>query len=134
MARTNKQLINDYYEMWNTADFDQAASLLSPQIRFRGSLGITTEGIDGFVAYAKMILHAFPNLYHAAEIVVSEGEQAAVYVSYTGTHRGKLFDFEPTQNRISYSGASFFRFKDGKITDIKVLGDLHTLYGQIGRA
>jgi predicted ester cyclase len=134
MIRTNKQLINDYYEMWNTAGFDKADSLLSPQIRFRGSLGIATEGIEGFVAYAKMILHAFLNLYHAAEIVVSEGSQAAVYVSYTGTHRGKLFDFEPTQNRISYSGASFFQFKDGKITDIKVLGDLHTLYGQIGRA
>jgi predicted ester cyclase len=134
MERTNKQLINDYYEMWNTADLDKAASLLSPGIRFRGSLGITTEGIDGFVEYARMILHAFPNLYHAAEIVVSEENQAAVYVSYTGTHRGKLFDFEPTQNRISYSGASFFQFRDGKITDIKVLGDLHTLYKQIGRS
>lgn len=131
---TNKQLLMQYYEMWNSADFDQAEELLAPTIRFRGSLDITAEGIEGFKAYAAMLHEAFPNLYHAVEEVVIENNQAAAYVTYTGKHMGKLFEYEPTGNRISYAGATFFHFKDGKITNIKVLGDLNSLYKQLTQA
>lgn len=128
---TNKALVSKYYDMWNSYDFTKADTILSDELRFRGSLGIDTVGIDEFKEYAKTILNAFPNLYHATEIVVSEGPQAAVYVTYSATHKGKLFEYEPTNNRINYSGASFFTIKDEKITDIKVLGDRYSLYNQI---
>jgi predicted ester cyclase len=117
--------------MWNSHDFDDAASILSEGLHFHGSIGIDTVGIDEFKEYADTILSAFPNLYHATEIVISEGPQVAVYVTYSGTHKGKLFEYEPTENRINYSGASFFTIKNEKITDIKVLGDRYSLYNQI---
>jgi steroid delta-isomerase-like uncharacterized protein len=131
MSSKNKELIYNYYEMWNSQEFDRADKVLSDQLRFHGSIGIDTAGIEEFKEYAHTILSAFPNLYHAPEIVVSEESQAAVYVTYSGTHKGKLFEYEPTNNRISYSGASFFTIKDGKIRDIKVLGDRYSLYKQI---
>lgn len=117
--------------MWNSHDFSKAETILSEGLRFRGSIGIETVGIEEFKEYAHTILTAFPNLYHATEIVISEGPQAAVYVTYTGTHKGKLFEYEPTENRINYSGASFFTIRNEKITDIKVLGDRYSLYNQI---
>lgn len=92
------------------------------------------EGINGFSDYAKMLFGAFPNLYHVIEDVVIEGDKAAVRVVYTGTHTGKLFGFEPTGNRIRYSGASFFKFENEKIVDAWVLGDLNALYGQLSNA
>lgn len=128
---TNKELLYGYYEMWNSAEFDKADLYLSPTIRFRGSLDVTAEGLDGFKAYAEMLHNAFPSLYHAVEEVVFEENKAAAYVTYTGKHMGKLFDYEPTGNRISYAGATFFHFKDGKIANIKVLGDLNSLYKQL---
>ena len=117
--------------MWNSQNFDIAEKIFDQGINFHGSIGIDTVGIEEFKDYANTILTAFPNLYHAMEIVVAEDSQVAVYVSYIGTHKGKLFDYEPTDNRINYSGASFFRIKDEKITDIKVLGDRYSLYSQI---
>jgi len=128
---TNKNLVAKYYEMWNSHDFSKAASIFSENLRFRGSVGIDTNGIEEFKEYADMILSAFPNLYHATEIVVEENPQVAVYVTYSGTHKGKLFEFEATDNRINYSGASFFTIRNEKITDIKVLGDRYSLYNQI---
>ncbi len=127
----NKELIRAYYEMWNNQDFAQAEHLLNPDVRFRGSLDIIANGINGFLDYANMITTAFPNMYHATEITVVEGNTAAVYVSYTGTHEGPVFNYEPTHKRIAYSGASFFHFKDGKITNINVLGDLNSLHKQL---
>lgn len=117
--------------MWNSHDFSKAANIFSENLRFRGSVGVVTEGIEEFKEYVNMIITAFPNLYHATEIVIEEGVQVAVYVTYTGTHKGKLFEYEPTDNRINYSGASFFTIKNEKITDIKVLGDRYALYNQI---
>ena len=127
----NKELIRAYYDMWNDQDFTKAETLLDPDVRFRGSLDITANGIEGFKEYAQMLFNAFPNLYHAVEIMVQENNLGAVYVTYTGTHKGPVFDYEPTGRRICYSGASFFQFKNGKITSINVLGDLNSLHKQL---
>ena len=131
MGMSNKELVHAYYDMWNDQDFEKADKLLDPDIRFRGSLDITANGIDGFKEYAQMVISAFPNLYHAIEMAVHENEMAAVYVTYTGTHAGALFEYEPTGNRICYSGASFFQFNNGKIKSINVLGDLNALHKQL---
>lgn len=127
----NRELLRAYYAMWNDHDFTKADELLDPDVRFRGSLDITANGIEGFKEYAKMLITAFPNLYHAVEITVIENNTAAAYVTYTGTHEGPVFDYAPTGNRICYSGASFFHFKNGKITSINVLGDLNSLHKQL---
>lgn len=128
----NRELVRAYYEMWNDHDFSKADKLLDPDIRFRGSLDIVANGIEGFKEYAQMIITAFPNLYHAVEMTVHENSMAAAYVTYTGTHKGPLFNYAPTGNRICYAGASFFQFRNGKIASINVLGDLNALHKQIG--
>ena len=130
----NKELVRAYYEMWNNHDFAKADTLLDTDIRFRGSLDITANGIEGFKEYAQMLIAAFPNLYHAVEISVHEGNTAAVYVTYTGTHEGPVFNYEPTGKRICYSGAAFFQFRNGKIASINVLGDLNALHKQLSNS
>jgi predicted ester cyclase len=128
---TNRELVAAYYKMWNEKNFDKADQLCDKDIRFRGSLDITANGLDGFKEYADMITKAFPNLYHAVAMAVFEHDMAAVYVTYTGTHEGKIFDYEPTGKRICYSGASFIHMKDGKIRNINILGDLNSLHKQL---
>ena len=130
----NKQLIREYYDMWNSQDFEKAGKFLDEDIRFRGSLDIVANGIEGFKEYAKLIITAFPNLYHAVEMEVHENNLAAVYVTYSGTHEGELLGYEATGNRISYSGAAFFHFKNEKIASINVLGDLNSLHKQLSKS
>ncbi|MBU0719907.1 ester cyclase [bacterium] len=129
----NKELVRAYYQMWNDQDFTKVDKLLDPDIRFRGSLDITANGIEGFKDYSQMLVKAFPNMYHALEMIVSEGNMAAAYVTYTGTHEGPIFNYAPTGKRICYSGASFFHFKNGKISSINILGDLNSLHKQLSQ-
>jgi len=126
-----RQLLQQYYEMWNDKDFSKADVLLDPDVRFRGSLGIEANGLVGFKDYADLFSTAFPSLYHAVEITVVENDKAAAYVSYTGKHEGELFGHPASGNRVSFSGASFFHFRNGKIASINVLGDLNTLLSQL---
>ena len=132
MSKQIKQIIEEYYEtIWNEKKLDQAHKFVHSTITFRGSLGMRVEGINGFCDYAQMFFGAFTNLYHVIEDVVVEGDKAAVRLVYSGIHTGKLFGFEPTGNRVRYSGACFFKFEDEKIVDAWVLGDLNALYGQL---
>ncbi|MBD3800545.1 MAG: ester cyclase [Campylobacterales bacterium] len=126
-----RQLLQQYYEMWNDKDFSKADALLDPDVRFRGSLGIEANGLVGFKDYADLLCKAFPALYHAVEITVVENDKAAAYVSYTGKHEGELFGHPASGNRVSFSGASFFHFRNGRIASINVLGDLNTLLSQL---
>lgn len=128
---TNKELIQKYYDMWNKKEFDKADQILDENISFRGSLDISTHGIQEFQEYAKMLTAAFGDLYHAVEITVIENNIAAVYVTYTGKHIGKILEYEATGNKFNYSGAAFFQFRNSKIVSINVLGDLYSLYKQL---
>lgn len=127
-----KEIVKKYYEeLWNQQNMDCVDTLLDDNIKFHGSLNIQTYGKSSFKEYMKLVLGGIPNLYHGIEIMIEEGETIAVKAIYNGTHSGKLLDFEPTKNRIKYNGASFFKFKGDKISDIWVLGDLTTLKGQL---
>jgi len=128
---TNKELISKYYQMWNSKNFEIADEICDEDIRFRGSLDITANGIDGFKEYAQMLTKAFPNMYHAVEMSVYEGNMVAVYVTYSGTHDGDIFNYPATHKRISYSGAAFFHIKNSKILSINILGDLNALHKQL---
>lgn len=130
--KTNTEIVQSYYEnLWNQKDKVYMDKLLDENVVFRGSLGIDTQGKKGFEEYFDMITAAIPNLYHGVETIVAQDNSVAARAVYNGTHKGKLFDFEPTNNRIKYNGASFFTIENGKIKDIWVLGDLNALYKQL---
>lgn len=127
-----KNLVKQYYEeLWNKQNKKYIDILFDENITFRGSLNIETKGKKEFEDYMDKVLTAIPNLYHGVEIMIFENDIVATRAVYNGTHKGKLFDFEATNNRVKYNGASFFRFKDDKISDIWVLGDLVTLHKQL---
>ncbi len=127
-----KKLVRQYYEeLWNKKSKAMIEELFTDDIEFHGSLNIDTKGKKEFENYMDAILKGIPNLHHGIEILLEENATIAVRAIYNGTHSGKLFDYEASNNRIKYNGASFFKFRDEKISNIWVLGDLATLHKQI---
>lgn len=130
----NKELVKLYYEeLWNKKDKTFIEKLFDDNITFHGSLGIETIGKKAFENYMDIILSSIPNLFHSIIHLVEDKENNSIAVRalYNGRHTGKLFEFEASNNKIVYNGASFFKFKDGKIIDIWVLGDLNSLTKQL---
>lgn len=129
---SNKELVKLYYdELWNKQKKEYIDILFDDNITFRGSLGITATGKKEFEAYMDMILTAIPNLFHSIITMVCEDDNIAIKALYNGRHTGKLFEYEATNNKIVYNGASFFKFRDGKIVDVWVLSDLNSLTKQL---
>ncbi|MFA9372710.1 ester cyclase [Poseidonibacter sp.] len=129
---TNKELVTLYYEeLWNKQKKEYIDILFDDDITFHGSLNISTTGKKEFSEYMDTILTGIPNLFHSIIHLVDNNDSIAVRTLYNGRHTGQLFEYKASQNKILYNGASFFKFNNGKIIDIWVLGDLNTLTKQL---
>ncbi len=120
-----------YHELWDRFDKRLIPVLLTEDVRFRGSLGQAKVGHDQFGEYVDFVRAAFPDFTNTLEEVVSEGDRSFARLTYRGTHRGDLFGIAPTGRRVEYAGAALFRFRDGRIAEVWVLGDLHGLLRQL---
>ena len=59
-----------YDEMWNCWNFVVADKLISESIRFRGALGMTVNGRDGFKEYMRTVQRAFPDFNNKIEELI----------------------------------------------------------------
>jgi steroid delta-isomerase-like uncharacterized protein len=128
----NKSLVRQYYEeMWNRWDFTLADELIAETVAFRGSLGVTVQGREGFQDYMRAVRRAFPDFHNRIEELLAEGDQVVARLTYTGTHQGELFGIGPTGRRVIYAGVAIFRVAGGRIVEGWVLGDVHGLVQQL---
>ena len=98
---------------------------------FRGSLGQSVEGRDGFKEYVRAVRRAFPDFHNRVEELVAEGDRVMARLTYSGTHVGELFGIAPTGRQVSYAGVGLVRVALGRIAEGWVLGDLHGLLRQL---
>jgi predicted ester cyclase len=129
---TPSELVERFYnEVWNKADEDVARKILSPDFRFRASLGPELRGPGGFIAYMRTLRAALENFTCIIDEVIATQDRAAARLSFRGTHRGKFFGAEPTGRDIRWSGAAFFTIGGGTITELWVLGDIDAVKRQV---
>lgn len=129
---TNEELIRVWYErMWNQWDKSVFPDILAEDITFRGSLGNVIAGHDGVGSYMDIIRKAFPDFRNHVEETITQGSKSFARLRYTGTHRGPIFGIAPTGKQIEYAGAAVFTFRNGKIGNVWVMGDLHGLIQQL---
>ncbi len=101
-GQTNRELIERFYgQVWNQWDADVAREILSPDLVFRGSLGVDVNGHDGFLGYVALIRTAFPDFHNQIEEIVSEEPHAVARLTYSGTHQGELFGRQVTERAIT---------------------------------
>jgi steroid delta-isomerase-like uncharacterized protein len=120
-----------YHVVWNKADEAEARKILSPDFRFRASLGPELRGPGGFIAYLRSVHAALQNFVCTIEEVIETENRAAARMSFRGTHRAKFFGVEPTGREIRWAGAAFFTVQDDQITELWVLGDVEAVRRQL---
>ena len=130
---SNKILVERYYhQLWNLWDLGIVEEIVTPDVRFHGSLGVAVEGVEGFRSYVQLVRDAFPDFHNTIEDLIAEDDRDAARLLYTGTHSGLLFGVAPTGKRIEYAGLALFHIEDGRIVSGFVLGDLNGLLRQLG--
>src|SRR5688500_18415528 len=128
----NRAPVRRYYEeLWNAWNLALVDELLGETVSFRGSLGVSVEGRDGFREYVALVRSAFPDFHNRIEELIVEDDRIVARLTYTGTHQGELFGIAPTGRRVTYAGVALFRIAGGRIVEGWVLGDVHNLTRQL---
>lgn len=122
-----------YNRLWNKNERALAPRLLHPDLSFRGAIGLEKKGIAQFLSYMDGLQHTFPDFdTEVVQLSFSDGPQVISRQLYRGTQKAPFFEVPPTGRSVEYTGIGFFTFKDGLIHTVWVLGDLISVYKQLG--
>jgi predicted ester cyclase len=126
------ELVHRFYDdLWNRWDDSLVDDVLAATFEFRGSLGTSTLGRDGWRAYRDSVRAGSSDFHNSVVTLVSSGASAAARLVYSGTHTGPLLGIPATGRRFEYAGAAFLTSADGVLTSAWVLGDLTALREQL---
>ena len=133
----NKALtLRGFEEMFNKGDL----SVVDELVAERGQDHQEAPGTD-FAEHLKDVIKkmrtAFPDLHFEIHHILAEGEVVAVHSTMTGTHRGRFeigpfAQVEPAGRRVAVRHMHFFRWVDGKNTDLWHVMDTSTWMRQLG--
>jgi len=133
-VNVHKEQVRKFYEvLWNAHDKNAIPTVLHDTFTFRGSLGQEKRSHSGFADYVDMVHKALGNYRCIIKELVSEGDKVFAKMLFTGIHQSEFMGYAPTQQRVSWNGCALFTFKDERIADLWVLGDLKNLEEQLKR-
>jgi len=99
------------------------AGLVTPDVKFRGTLGIAVEGAEGIVSYCRQARSVFKDFHVAVGEVVGQGDVAAARLTFSGQHQAELFGVPPTGRRMEYDGMAWMRMEGDRFAEFWVMGD-----------
>lgn len=123
-----KTVVQKFYaDVWNKHDKSAIPALLQPDFTFRGSLGQCKTGHSEFAEYVDFVHQALGAYQCDILDLVAEDKQCFARMRFSGIHRGDFFGFKPTGKKVEWAGAALFSFREGRVADLWVLGDVHGL-------
>lgn len=127
-----RALVRRFYEvLWNRWDDQAVPSVLADGFVFRGSMGTSTVGRDGWRSYRDTVRQGSPDFHNELTAIICEDDRAAARLVCSGHHVGPLLGIPGTDRCFRYDIAAFFKATDGRLTEAWVLGDLDGLRRQL---
>jgi steroid delta-isomerase-like uncharacterized protein len=119
-ATANRELILHFYdEVWTRGNVELAREVFADDfIRHTTRPTTAPGGGEGQALVAADFLRAFPDMALAVDLIVAEDDLVAARWTITGTHTGPWGEVAPTGRAIVYSGATFFRLRDGRVVEM----------------
>lgn len=134
MERDGEALVRRFYEeLWNEWRLEVADKILAEDVRFRGTLGTTSQGRAEFKEYVQRVRAAFPDWHNRIDELFSAGDRVVARLTWTGTHQGQLGDLAPTGKFVTYVGVGLFTIARSDIAAAWIVGDTQELWRALGR-
>ncbi len=130
---SNVALLRSAIEAFNEGDFDTCVAYLSPDVVMNMAGLETRRGPDVWREGAEYIRCGFPDLRARIDVVVAEGDQVALRLTFRGTHQGEFLGIPATGRTIEYVSHEFYRIVDGVVTEEWICSDMATLHSQLNQ-
>ncbi len=74
--------------------------------------------LNGHTAFASAFYAGFPDMRHAIDLAIAEGDRAAVRFSLHGTHTGDFLGMPPTGRAITITASAIMRLENNQIAEL----------------
>src|SRR5437763_13037118 len=113
----SKEIVRQFHHFYNQGNLDQAKLLLASE--FVGYIpGVPTAlSRDNFKNMGEAYLTAFPGSQSETIDVIEEGDSAAAYGVFHGTHTREFMGIPATGKSFTMGWMHFFRVCDGRIVE-----------------
>ena len=117
MAEENKALALRSWEIVNRRDLDAIQEFYAPDLVWHEP-DQDIHGSEEAKRFLATYFRAFPDLTHAVEDVIAEGDKVVTRYTLSGTHQGETEELgPPTGKRIELEGITIHRIEDSKIVE-----------------
>lgn len=134
MATTdNASVVRRLYAALNAKDMDTVVALATPDARVTSVPFGTTAGVrEDWEVWSQ----GFPDARIEVKNVVAQGDHVVAEIVGSGTHTGTLRsptgDIPATGRRVEMPLVEVYRFRDGKIAEMRYYFDAFSLLQQLG--
>ncbi len=134
-ATLKDRTLEGFERMFHQGDLDYVDEVLG-----RDSVDHQEPAGASFCDHLKQVVvsmrTAFPDVRFEVHEIVAEGDVVACRSTMTGTHLGRLElvppGLDPTGRQVRVAHMHFFRYEDGRVTDLWHLWDTPGLARQLG--
>lgn len=128
MSEASKELVRRFYrEAIVERDSSACERLLSVDFVHNGE----ARGQAGQRAAVDHFLAAFPDLQHAIELILSEGDLVAAHQRWEGHHGGEFLGVAPTGHRVQFTSTAILRVHGDLIVEAWDELDTSSILGQL---
>lgn len=129
-------LYNFMDEVWNKKQLDKVEKYVHKQYTIYLDTADPWEGKtlshDTFIERLRFSFDAFPDMHFKITSAIEDDNHVAITWILTGTHRGKIGDFQPTHKSIETTGMTIYHFKDNRINGHSQVFDRKVVAKQLG--
>jgi steroid delta-isomerase-like uncharacterized protein len=108
-------VLSVFYELYTEGNLDAAYDLVADDHVLNDPGKTSIIGPEGFRHAIVAMRKSFPDLRITIHDMVADGDLVTTHWTVRGTHRGDWHGIDPTGQRITETGMTFMRVKDGKI-------------------
>jgi steroid delta-isomerase-like uncharacterized protein len=105
------------YDLWHSGREAVADDLLAPGYTNHTRLPGQQPGAAGVRQFVRRWHTAFPDVSVTVDLLVADGERAAVRWTSRGHHLGPILGLAPSGRYVTVSGITVLAVRDGRITD-----------------
>lgn len=136
MSEENKALFRRWFEeVWNQGRTDAIDEMFAVDGIAHGlsdDAEAPMKGPGGFKPFHEIFRGAFPDVEVRVEDLIAEGDKVVARCSVNARHSGDHLGFAASNARVSFTGMSIVRIKDGKIVEAWNNFDFMKMNKQIG--
>ena len=127
----NEQLMRRWFEeVWNQQRVEVIDELLAADALLHGHVP-ELRGREAFKQLHATFCAALPDIHITPEFIFGAGDMVVAHNKVEGTQRGPLFNIPAKGSRVSFTGTSIARVKNGLLVEGWDQYNFLELYGQL---